>query len=116
MQIWPAGTIQIPASNLANNVTGYSLEIARCTSVDPSIWPDPLSLIELDMEVSLDNGATWAGGAFTAYGGIDIREGVEVLTSNISFDVPPGTKRKVRGTVNLSADIYTTADLTTFTG
>lgn len=117
LQIYPAGTHLIPASNLNNNVAAYLLEIARCTTATPTIWPDPASTIEINIEVSFDNGVTWVGGGgFSAYGGIYVRrDGTEGTTSSARFDIPSGTRRKIRASITLSHDIYTTADLSVMT-
>ena len=68
---YAVGVYDVPVQNIANNVTGYTLSILRCTSADPTIWPDPGSIIRVEIMFSFDNGQTFVeGGAFEAFGGI----------------------------------------------
>lgn len=115
---YPAGTRQIPSRNMNNNVIGYGIEIARCTTATPLIWPDPASTIEINVEVSFNGGTTWvSGGGFMAYGGIYIRrDGTEAaISSNLIMGIPDVNGRRIRATVTLSHDIYTSATLVTYT-
>lgn len=95
------GDITLPASNLPNDARYLQFEIARCTSVSPTIWPDVNTTVLFDFEVSTDNGATWRGlGGFGAAGGISLnRQGAEVPFSSFRIDLPEGTNRRIRGSV-----------------
>ena len=114
---YPAGTTVIPSRNINTNVIAYGIEIARCTTATPLIWPDPASTIEIMIEVSFDNGNTWTGGSgWLAYGGIYVRrDGTEAAYSSNYQPIPAGNGRRVRLTAMLSHDIYTTATLVTYT-
>jgi hypothetical protein len=114
-QVYTAGTHTIPATSIPDGVTQLGIFILRCTSADPTIWPNDTDTISYDLQVSLDDGVSyndWAGGSDV--GGIHINNkgGTEVATMNIVGDIPDGTNRFFQGTITFSADIKTGASVT----
>lgn len=73
-------------------------------SIDRTQWTDPSTQIDFGIEVSQDNGVTWASwGRATASGGAGLeRDGVTPVTeSNFSVTLlnPQNSQRQVRGDV-----------------
>jgi len=100
---YPNGTHE-GTFNLGDSVTGWWFEIARCTSADPTIWPNASTTISVQMHVSFDNGQTWQdGGWFTAEGGIHVkRDSTEATAVRFSSTLRPGTNRKLRAQVTIA--------------
>src|SRR5690349_22678 len=67
----PSGTTPVPVTALGASVTSLTMSIARCTDADPTIWPDPNTTLEVDLQASTDGGQSWQDlGGFSAAGGI----------------------------------------------
>lgn len=98
---YPSGTQNLPVTSVPDTANFFYLEIQRCTSATPTIWPNEATTLTIDLEISYDNGVTWQD--FAGYqdsGGIVINHnGVEQPNSVMQAPMEPGTKRKLRGTV-----------------
>ena len=69
----PDGTISFGPRPIPDDATEVLIEFARCTPDTPDIWPDPNTVIMIDVWVSYDGGKTWPTHLFDgahAYGGI----------------------------------------------
>ena len=84
-----------------DGLTRVGFELARCTTLEPTIWPDVSTTIELSVEMSLDGGVEWVScGGFTAQGGIHVRrDDIEAPVSSYTTWLPAGTNRQARGTL-----------------
>jgi len=103
---YATGIYNIPASIVGSWVTNIYVEIVRCTTENPTIWPNENSEISYRQELSFDNGQTWvAGGGFGAFGGIYIRkDNTEAQISSFVVGIPPeqdGRNRRLRGTIEI---------------
>lgn len=89
---------------IPDNIIAFRVEVYRCTSADPAMWPDPASFLQLGLEVSTDGGATWNRvGGFGAHGGVHVRrDGVEADASIGQIDLPEAPGRQIRGTVTVT--------------
>jgi len=101
-----------------NGLAGFKIEIARCTSADPTIWPDPASRVRISVECSYDGGATFpangGGAAIDCAGGIELdRGGVEIPALVFGCRFIPIEPTAVRITVEVvNGPIKTAADVT----
>ncbi len=83
----PNGANLIPSTAVPAGTKQITLAMQRCTSADPTIWPNQATTIQIDVYGSMD-GNTWQHiGAGTAEGGIwtDPTTGVEAPETHISF-------------------------------
>lgn len=96
---YPNGTRSTAWRALDPTITQISVEVARCTSVDPTIWPNDTTLLDLNIDLSMDGGATvfTSAGTGQAKGGIVSRNGVEADATRVTLiGIPPGANRAVR--------------------
>lgn len=99
---YPTGTFTSPAYVVPAGTWRIGLEIARCTTADPTIWPNEATTILVHWEGSRDNGQTWEGmGGFGGKGGMVTKlNGTEAqFTWALGF-LPPGVNR-FRATVTI---------------
>lgn len=99
---YPNGTHVLGPVDFADDVTSVDISIARCTTANPTIWPNASTVVVVSPEVSLDGGSTWGGaGGFTSNGGIFVsaKTGLEVPTTIGGGGIPAGSDRKYRCTV-----------------
>ena len=74
----PTGSFPIPQITVPQGTTKATISIARNTTVNPTFWPNVSTTIEISIEVSYDNGATFLpGGGGTSSGGLAAKNGVE---------------------------------------
>ena len=89
-----------------NGLAGFKIDIARCTSADPTIWPDAATKLGLFVTPSYDGGATfdpaarigWGPDAGPGAGGgirLDGRSGAEIVVQDLggTFDPPANAVR-----------------------
>lgn len=98
------GNYSLGPANVPDWVTFIGVELTRCTSATPTIWPNQSTQFEAVMELSMDGGATWeAAGRVTAVGGIYVNKlGVEAQVTAFSATVTPGVGRLIRGTASIA--------------
>ncbi len=86
---------------LPDGVTRLTARVARCTDATPTVWPDPDSMLSIELEASFDGGKTWVpGGAFSALGGIHVRyDGTQAAESSATWEYPQVPGRMLRGQV-----------------
>lgn len=89
---------------LSDAATLIYAELARCTSADPSIWPNQSTQVKLICEISLDGGAVWLFQAsFLSEGDIVLNwHGAEVALSTMEIPLFPGTSRRARFSVEIT--------------
>ena len=89
---------------LSDAATLIYAELARCTSADPSIWPNQSTRVKVICEISLDGGAVWLFQAsFLSEGGIVLNShGAEVALSTMEIPLFPGTSRRARFSVEIT--------------
>jgi hypothetical protein len=101
---YPSGSIDRGPFAFPNGLNGFDIRIGRCTTVDPTIWSDPTTIITIDMQFSYDGGTTytaigansWSGG-----GGILSGRDGEVAETVLTWEFHPAepTHAKARLTV-----------------
>lgn len=77
---------------------------------DRSSWPDEPGVLRVDLEWSMDNGATWEFCAGFTAGGGDVRHaGVLSQHSGVKIRLPNATssRRQIRGTAKMQANMAT---------
>lgn len=96
---YPNGTRQIAARDITDDITQVGISLARCTSAEPTLWPNATTQIVATTEVFVDG--TWRTvSTISSGGGIDeIEPGIESPETMMLFSIPPGTGRQIRGTV-----------------
>ena len=104
---YPSGTRSIPERAVADDVRSIGFELARCTTAEPTLWPNVSTTVEVTVEVQYDG--VWKPlGSWTAQGGIAEKQdsakdgGGEWDRSFCIFTLPPGTGRRIRGTANIT--------------
>jgi hypothetical protein len=96
---FPNGTRSIPAQAIADDITHIGLSLARCTTAEPSLWPNASTTVVASMEALID-GQWRLVSTISSYGGIDvIEDGIESPETMMLFSIPPGSGREIRGTV-----------------
>jgi hypothetical protein len=107
---YPAGTRVIGPVNIQNNLSRIVVEIQRCTSADPTIWPSETARLHVVWEFSTDGGQTWLHWITTEdWGGITVhsKTGLEIPVAMTGGTLPIGTQRRVRSTLTLDEPIRT---------
>jgi hypothetical protein len=103
---YPNGTRSTAWRTIPNAATYAGVELARCTSADPTTWPSASTMVDLTIEISLDGGNTVAlsatsgqcpGGIVPGKGGGDAP-----LTRIALQPLPGGTNRMVRITATVT--------------
>jgi hypothetical protein len=95
-------------------VTTVHFSVARCTSADPTIWPNAATTVTVTCFTSFDNGVTWTqAGGFSGSGGIVVIKGVERATMENEISVPLGNNRQFRADVVIdNGPLFSKADIT----
>lgn len=114
----PSGTFQIPATSIGASVTSLTLSLARCTTATPTIWPNQTTTLDMQLEVSFDNRASWLpGGSITgAKGGVELkRDGVtENPSADFTFSYGGQSPTDVRGSLTVTGGPLRTSGVVTF--
>lgn len=102
---YPNGTRSTSWRAISDAITKASVEIARCTTADPTIWPNASTEVDLTIDFSMDGGATIALSATSGAcpGGIAIGlHGVEAPATRIGLSpLPVGSGRAIRITATV---------------
>lgn len=108
---YPNQTTEFGPVNINTNVAEIGFKLARCTSASPTVWPSESQTIEIALDLSRDNGATFAPlTRFTAAGGIARdKAGNEAAFSQVLEPVGTGPQRRLRGTITVNGGPIRTA-------
>jgi hypothetical protein len=98
---YPSGSRTVAARNVPDWATHFQFEFARCTSADPTIWPNVATTLRIDFEVFVD-GQWFYGGGYTAVGGVITDDDGELPLSFARFTLRPGVDRQIRGNVTIT--------------
>lgn len=100
---YPSGTRQVTARNVPDWATHIAFEFERCTSADPTLWPNASTTLSIALETFVD-GVWLSSGGFGGEGGImlDPDGEFEVDRSFGRFSLHAGTNRQVRATIVIS--------------
>jgi len=108
---YPVGTRSFGPANVPSGLT------TGVIAFDRTAWSDPAVTLDLFLEFSIDNGATWAFPAgMGAEGGVARdKNGVVQTVSTLGFVFPDGPTRKVQGTITIAGGPLTTNATLTLT-
>lgn len=109
---YPAGSYSIPETSIGDEIVSLEISVKRCTSADLTIWPSTSATITFNLEVFAKGVWELWNSPASAAGGIQSVKGTETQFLYVAGSLPPGTGRKVRGSVVLSETIKTTATVT----
>lgn len=100
---YPSGTRLIPQRSIPDSARELYFEFARCTSADPTIWPNEATKLQMDFEGSTD-GVNWTpAGGFGSVGGILTRlDGTQAALTTVRVPLPPLTGRQIRATATIT--------------
>lgn len=101
LNTYPSGTRTLGPFNFPNGLAGFDLRLGRCTSADPTIWPDPNTRVKFRMLFSFDGGANYdhieiwepQGGGIVLVRGVELAE--EVATWGFSPVEPDHAKVEI---------------------
>lgn len=98
----PVGVHELGPAPLPDGLSSFNFTLDRCTTANPTVWPNASTKIHADFLISIDGGKSWlACGSFNAVGGISMKEkGVEdTVSRGWVSPIPPGTSRQIKATV-----------------
>jgi hypothetical protein len=106
---YPTGTMRIgfgPGQGgnpllVPDTTKSCDIQVQRCTTATPTIWPNAATILETIPEISVDGGVTWIeAGRSKAGGGISFgKDGVtEIAFAASGGFLPVGTNRLYRCT------------------
>lgn len=106
----PLGTYQVGTYTFGpiatpNGLDGFDLRVGRCTTADPTIWPDSGVVVTVDLQVSFDGGSTYSAiGAnrWSQGGGIITGRDGEVVESVISWRFSPNEPTHFKVQINVA--------------
>lgn len=98
------GSYSLGPATVPDWATSIGVELTRCTTATPTIWPNQSTQFEAVMELSMDGGATWGpAGRVTAVGGIFTnKNGVEAQVTAFGATITPGVGRLIRGAASIA--------------
>lgn len=112
---YPSGTREVGPFSFPNGLNGFDLRLGRCTSADPTIWPNAATTVKFEMLFSFDGGVTYPHVEIwePQGGGIVLVRGVELAEEAASWRYDPvePTHGKARITVT-NGPIRTYLDVT----
>ena len=75
--------------SVPRSVQVVRLEIERCTSLTPTVWPDPATMVRVSIGVETNSGHRIAA-SVEFFGGISIpiKTGIELAVSHLSYVLP----------------------------
>ena len=92
-----ADGVHIIHRRLTNGLDGFVVSIPRCTSAQPSIWPNASTKIHISVELGYGSSdvifpSDGGGAEATAEGGILVNRGEEVPETTLSLVMPVNPK------------------------
>lgn len=111
---YTAGTYPIIPTPIDDALTHFRLDIQRCTSADPTVWPLNTDSIDIELTCSTNGAPFEPLGSGSDTGGIvtNPKTHVEVPSMYIDCELPQGANRIIGGSASLSADIKTSVTVT----
>lgn len=99
---YPNGTFNWGPRNILDTDSRISFQVQRCTTADPTIWPNATTQLEIIVE-QFSSGEWREVCGVTAGGGINPgRVGGEAPTSGCAGDFFAGTNRQIRGSIAIT--------------
>ena len=104
-----SGSIEIGPVNIPNGIHQLKLSLDRCTTVTPTVWPNPLTEISVNVFVATGGGPDKFLAGFTAVGGILTNqtgtEAAPVLTeaqmTELEINIPLAAGRKLKAAISV---------------
>jgi len=98
LAVYPTGSIPFGPMAVPGGLSGFSVTVARCTTLTPSIWTSPAAIVGLSVDCSYDGGVTWelnqigwsqGGGIIKDKQGNEIAN--SVISGNVALNGQPAT-------------------------
>lgn len=94
------GSYPLPSTLIPDGKNFVVLEIARCTTATPTVWPDEAVTVSMQLEASFDGGNQWVKAGFcSAVGGIvpNKKNNLDGAKTTMRVAWPLGIDRRIRG-------------------
>lgn len=99
---YPNGTRNFGPIATPKGLDQFDIRIGRCTTADPTIWPNASTVLKIDLQFSFDGGVNYTplgANSWEQGGGIIVQRGVEqaetILTWSFSPDQPTHFKGRI---------------------
>lgn len=88
---------------VTDGLNALVVRLARCTTATPTFWPNAVTSVDAQLELSMDGGATWeSAGGLGSVGGINtLRGGGESTETVLRCPLRSGNARRLRATVTV---------------
>jgi len=108
---YPSGTRAFGQIATPNGLAGFDIRIGRCTSATPTIWLDPATIVELQLQFSYDGGVIYTplgANGWSQGGGIITQRGVEAPESVLTWRFRPAEPTHFKGQITVRNGPITT--------
>lgn len=113
---YPDGSISFASRPFPNGMAGFDVRIGRCTTLDPTIWVLPTTIVTIDLQFSFDGGISYTPigqNSWSGSGGIIVQRGVEAAETVLSWRFSPLEATNMKGQITVSGGpIRTYLDIT----
>ena len=102
---YPSGTRNFGPVSLPRGLDGFEVRMGSCTSADPTIWPDPATVVKVDFQFSYDGGTTWTPlgqNSWEQGGGIIVGRNGEVPERIFGWSFSPNQPNAAKATVTVT--------------
>jgi hypothetical protein len=106
---YPSGSRSFGPFATPNGLIGFSVNIGRCTSADPTTWSNASTVVNLFMQFSYDGGVTYTAETANSFtnmtGGIVLARGVELPEQVCSWNFTSTEPQFINGPTHLKGRI-----------
>lgn len=108
---YPSGTREFGPFSTPNGLSGFDIRIGSCTSVEPTIWSNPATVVTVAMQFSYDGGVTYSplgANSWKSNGGIKLQRGAELIERVMSWRFAPDEPTNFKGQITVQNGPITT--------